>query len=310
MNPSDFGEPSSREVRFDSAVERALVHRSAVAEVLVTDVVRRDADAFECGVQWPRRHSLYRSPDVSIDGSLVVETIRQLTIAVAHLGYGVAGDSRFLMTGMRYGVDRDRLPVGVAPPELIGRVRVGARRSGYGRARSLRASVTLTADGRPVASGRGDAAIVSAVAYRRLRSAAGADPFAAREEPAVELVAPKDVGVTTEKDVLVGERPHTPGWSILVDPAHPIYFDHPLDHVPGNLLMDAMRQAARLHIRQPALDFAAFEASFSRVVELGPVATVTAAGDGAALSFEIRQSGEVAALASGVGRTIPAGSPG
>jgi hypothetical protein len=96
----------------------------------------------------------------------------------------------------------------------------------------------------------------------------------------------------------------------VVDPTPPIYFDHPLDHVPGNLLMDAIRQAARLHIRRPDLDFAVFEASFSRVVELGPVASVTAAGDGKALSFEIRQSGEVAAVASGVGRTIPAGSQG
>jgi hypothetical protein len=310
-NPSDTGDPSARKVRFDSAVDRSLVHRSAVAEVFVTDVVEREPDTFDCGVQWPRRHILYRAPDDSIDGSLVVETIRQLTIAVAHVGYRVPGDSRFLMTGMRYAVDTDRVPTSAAPPELIGRVRVDAvRRSTDGRTRSLRASVTLSADGRPVARGRGDAAIVPDVAYRRLRSSSVPSSNASNEHSALTRVSPHDVGVVSEEDVLVAERAHTPGWSIVVDPTHPIYFDHPLDHVPGSLLMDAMRQAARLHLRKPQLDFAAFEASFSRVVELRPVASVTVSGDREAVALEVRQSGEVAAVASGVGRITPAGSGG
>lgn len=306
-----FGDPSARPLRFGSTIDRALVHRSAIAEVFLTDVIERESGVFDCGVQWPRRHMLYRSEDGGIDGSLVAETVRQLTIAVAHLGYGVTDDEHFLMTGMRYGIDAARLPERSGPPELVARVEVdGVRATRDGRTRALRASVTLSIDGATIATGRGDAAIVADAAYRRLRGSVGDGPLADSVQSPGTRAAPADVGVSSEKDVLLAEGKRTPGWSILVDPTHPIYFDHPLDHVPGMLLIDAMRQAARLHLRRPDLDLGAFEAHFSRVVELSPPATVTVSDDRSALSFEVRQSGEVAAVASGRMRTTPARSSG
>ncbi|MFF1574223.1 ScbA/BarX family gamma-butyrolactone biosynthesis protein [Leifsonia sp. NPDC058292] len=310
MKSENLGEPSDREVRFEAAVDRSLVHRSAVSEVFVTDVVRRASDDFDCGVQWPRRHTMYRAPDDSVDGSLVAETIRQLTIAVAHLGYGVAGDEHFLMSGMRFRVAAERLRTAPVPAELIATVTVdGVRRSAGGRSQALRASVTLNADGRPIAKGRGDAAIVPDVAYRRLRGAAGAVTSLGRDRSGGEPAPAADVGAARDEDVVVAKLEPTEGWSIVVDPAHPIYFDHPLDHVPGMLLIDAMRQAARLHIRTPDLDFSEFEAEFSRVVELSSAASVRASGDREALAFEIVQSGRVAAVAAGVGRTTRPARP-
>lgn len=33
-------------------------------------------------------------------------------------------------------------------------------------------------------------------------------------------------------------------WLLRVDGCHPVFFDHPVDHVPGMLLVEAARQAA------------------------------------------------------------------
>ncbi|WP_280409454.1 AfsA-related hotdog domain-containing protein [Nocardia brasiliensis] len=50
------------------------------------------------------------------------------------------------------------------------------------------------------------------------------------------------------KNVLLahGSRATAGGMSfrLAFDPAHPFFFDHPMDHVPGMLLLEAARQAA------------------------------------------------------------------
>ncbi|WP_223691958.1 ScbA/BarX family gamma-butyrolactone biosynthesis protein [Leifsonia poae] len=308
----------TRVVRFDSTVRRTLVHRAAVAEVFATDVVAAAPDLFECGVQWPRRHSLYSRPDRTVDGALVAETVRQLTILIAHEGYDVSLTDRFLMTGMRYAVTEHRLAPLTAPPELLARVRVdGVRRTGSGRVRTLRANVELSWNGRPVADGRGDATIVDDETYRRLRRGAAPSGFGPPPEPGSRAES-EAVGVTTADDVLVSGTESEGGRAIIVDPRHPIYFDHPLDHVPGVLLMDAVRQSARLLLGRPELDFASFDASFGTVVELAPTASVTvtrlgdaasaAAGTAGEIAFEVRQEERAAMTGTAVARPTRAGS--
>jgi 2-oxo-3-(phosphooxy)propyl 3-oxoalkanoate synthase len=62
---------------------------------------------------------------------------------------------------------------------------------------------------------------------------------------------------------------------VLVDPTHPYFFEHPVDHVPGLLLIEAVRQtgiAAVHRILGVPLDAAmvvdAFEVAFDRYAEL------------------------------------------
>jgi hypothetical protein len=65
-----------------------LVHRRALSDVLVTEAHALGDDAFIAGVQWPRNHRLFgRSADVDV--SLVAETVRQITIFLAHTEYDV-----------------------------------------------------------------------------------------------------------------------------------------------------------------------------------------------------------------------------
>ncbi|MER6490656.1 AfsA-related hotdog domain-containing protein [Streptomyces griseorubiginosus] len=86
---------------------------------------------------------------------------------------------------------------------------------------------------------------------------------------------------------------------LRVDTAHPVFFGHPLDHVPGMLLLAAARQAARAHGGPDGPVPASFHAAFHQFTEVdGPVwievsgaggADVqVVAGQGESVAFECR----------------------
>ncbi|MCP3820228.1 hypothetical protein NLX86_19625 [Streptomyces sp. A3M-1-3] len=58
------------------------------------------------------------------------------------------------------------------------------------------------------------------------------------------------VGRLHEHDVVLGvvKRPAAGAgqtWQLRIDPSHPVLFDHPADHIPPMLLLEAARQAAQ-----------------------------------------------------------------
>ncbi|MGW1769961.1 AfsA-related hotdog domain-containing protein, partial [Streptomyces sp. NPDC002073] len=46
------------------------------------------------------------------------------------------------------------------------------------------------------------------------------------------------------QDVVLSPTGEADRWQLRVDTSHPVLFDHPVDHVPGMLLLEAARQAA------------------------------------------------------------------
>ena len=72
------------------------------------------------------------------------------------------------------------------------------------------------------------------------------------------------------------DEPHTFAAEVLVDTAHPFFFDHPLDHAPGLLLIEAARQfgiaVAHRHYGVPfdhGFILNGFDVDFARFAELG-----------------------------------------
>lgn len=100
-------------------------------------------------------------------------------------------------------------------------------------------------------------------AARQLEEAVVALPPGAR-------TAPRDVGRVDERNVVVGAEVDFE-FPLVVDQSHPSLFDHPLDHAPGNLLIEASRQASIAVSRRrtgsaPRLE--TVRSSFSGFVEL------------------------------------------
>lgn len=204
------------------------------------------------------------------DSALVVETLRQLTVLVAHTQLGVPLNRRFLMPGisvsMTAGARRDPM----RPSELTAQVQVSEVRWTGQEVAALRTVAVFLVNGQRIARGTARARIIDPDVYMRIRSRrpVTSGPHEVAPVPAAS------VGHTSAWNVVLGETGTAGLWPLRVDISNPILFDHLLDHVPGTLLIEAVRQALRLAVSDPALDPMTFEADFLSIAELGDKATV------------------------------------
>lgn len=113
----------------------------------------------------------------------------------------------------------------------------------------MRLEVVLTVGGRTCGRGALHVVAVDDKRYAMLRGRGAKPRGVAVTGPAprpLERVHPAAVGRLRAKDsVLVRERTDGP-WQLLVDVEHPIFFDHPSDHVPLMVTLEGFRQLAHL----------------------------------------------------------------
>ncbi|MEU2280831.1 ScbA/BarX family gamma-butyrolactone biosynthesis protein [Streptomyces sp. NPDC013178] len=249
-----------------ATVPRQLVHRAAVAETFLTGWRRTGTDRFSVSAQWPRAHGLHVSPDWSAyDPLLVVETIRQSGTLITHTEYDVPLDHHFVLQEFQVGTVPGRLEVGPLPAEpevqlVFTDVQYRGRRPA-----AARYTAQVLRDGDRVATADVAFTCVSGPVYRRLRG--GRTPATVAAVPVPPALPAADVDRALPSDVVLAATDRPARWQLRVDTAHPVFFDHPLDHVPGMLLLEAARQAARLRTgdeRSPV----AYHARFHRYAEL------------------------------------------
>jgi hypothetical protein len=280
-------------IGFDQQVDRRLVHRASTSEVLPTDFVTVSDHVFLAGLQWPRAHSFYHIDPV--DSALVVESIRQLTILTAHLGLAVPMDARFVMPSLGFTVRGDVLTApGQALQLATSLAACRVRRTASGRVRSIRVLVRIRQDDRTIATGYGDALLLTNHEYSRLR---GPRLHARPHAPAGDAAPrPSEVGRLRDHDVTV--RRSDAGFTVISDLANSTWFDHIVDHVPGAALIEACLQAVRVERDDPSLDFLTLDARFHHIVEFdAPNNLVTSGRETTHVS--IRQSGRTCVSASG-----------
>lgn len=280
--------------RFRAPVARELVHRQAVSEVFLTGVLSSGNMTYTVWAQWPRWHVFYGSGNGGFDSAVVVETLRQLTVLLAHTQLGVPLGVHFLMPEMSVSMTRDAGSDPSRPAEVTVEASVSeVRTAGQGIA-ALRTTAVFRTNGHKIAEGTATARIVDPHAYNRIRSRRRITN-AHRD---VSPVSPDKVGHVSAWNVVLGESDAPGCWPLHVDVSNPILFDHPLDHVPGVLLIEAVRQALRLAVPDPSLDLATFEASFISIAELEDEATVvleslTYGPESAAAAVSIQANGNV-----------------
>ncbi|MFV8183693.1 ScbA/BarX family gamma-butyrolactone biosynthesis protein [Streptomyces sp. AF1B] len=249
-----------------ATVPRQLVHRAAVAETYLTGWEKTGTDRFRLSAQWPRAHQLHVSPDRSAhEPLLVAETVRQCGALLSHTAYEAPLDHCFVLQELRLTTHPEHLAVGAAPAEPVLDVRVFDIRRRSGRPTAFRYDTDVRLGGERVASAHIWVSWTSPSVYRRLRGGRTVDTVSTLPPPPA---LPADaVGRALAADVVLAP-PERPGrWQLRVDTAHPVFFDHPLDHVPGMLLLEAARQAARATTGGPGSS-ASFRATFHQYAEL------------------------------------------
>jgi hypothetical protein len=233
---------------YSQTIRRELVHKQAVAEVLVTSVSNQ-ADGWLVHAQLPRLHSFHSDgsgrQSTYHDPLLVMEAFRQGCIAASHLFYDVPLDARHTVRYYEFSVvDLAQLERGPATVDLELNIVVQKelRRDGQGAVHGLEVQAVAARDGTKAMELSGAFGWMPLAKWQSFRTGSTWDP-GLQPAPA----DPRSVGRTRTENVVIGDPLRsTEGGSasapLVVDISHPTMFDHPLDHLPGGLIIEATRQ--------------------------------------------------------------------
>ncbi|MER5349001.1 AfsA-related hotdog domain-containing protein [Kitasatospora sp. NPDC002551] len=271
-------------------VPKEYVHKRAAEEVLLTAWEQLAEDSYRITARWPRDHRAYGVRNGYHDPMLLVETIRQTFPLLSHVAFGVPLGHQLiwdhfgyalipggLWAGARDAVPRQRAAGDSAPARRAGgaddEVRIDAvcqdvvRRGN--RVAALTLAYVVSRDGEPIATAQTRFTVQTPAIYRRLRADRGdAAEMMARAVPLPAPIPAARAGRAVPREVALSATGRARRWQLRVDTHHPVHFDHPVDHAPGSLLLDAARQAAQaLHHQEPVMAVA-MECDFTRYVEL------------------------------------------
>ncbi|WP_280382822.1 ScbA/BarX family gamma-butyrolactone biosynthesis protein [Nocardia wallacei] len=300
---------TARAVSHDRTISRLLAHRCAVSEVFVTSLHAVSPDEYVAGAQLPRMHAYYGDHAEPLashhDPLLVMEAARQAAIALTHEYFGVPSDMAFIVRTFNGAADDSAAwSIGRAPTDLIMTVYITRRHRRAGAVCGLDMVLEIDRGGVPMMTVDGSFTWVPPRGWDRLRAESrkslGLGPFHGAPVH-TERAAPAAVARENRRNVVIGpvrRRGAAAAAALVADTAHPFLFDHPLDHVPGSLLIEAARQTASavLMPRPPRLRRVA--STFDRFVELDRAAECIAeivASAPPTIRCVIRQSGAVAA---------------
>lgn len=288
--------------QLSTAVPRELVHKRAHAEVLLTGwTTHAENHRHTVRAQWPRFHSFYWPRDQRFDPMLFVETVRQTLPLLSHTAYGVPFGNHLIWDDFSYQVDPLAMPVSEAPAEVVLDIVCEDVRIRKDSLVSMVMQTTAYLDGQRMGTATARFANRSPALYRRLRGAR--HDLAAVRRAALSVppaLMPAVVGHCLPSNVVLAASARTDRWQLRADLDHPVLFDHPVDHAPGMLLLEAVRQAAHAHRPATTGMVTGMSVVFDRWVELDEpswVSVTPLGGDGLKITIE---QGEAVCLSAEV----------
>lgn len=274
--------PNTHALTFEQTVPRSLVHKRSLENVLLTELNAYNEDRFICCGRIPRAHNFFnevgRNPEYDV--LFYTELGRQGSIAVSHQFLGVARDQVFIfeqsqaiLTNAAWSID---VPSGAE--FIVVDIAIKEKQTRKNGAVSRVVADYIMYRGRePVFQGTGTWMMQPPALFERLRkmSARGASAPRGAQSPSpggaknVVIAAPARAGDDNEFAT-----------SLIVDPSHPYFFDHPCDHVPGMLLLEGCAQLARSAVVQvsgsAAARLYACDVNFAQFVECDMPTTMVA----------------------------------
>ncbi|MFC4496487.1 ScbA/BarX family gamma-butyrolactone biosynthesis protein [Streptomyces ovatisporus] len=265
-HPAHLSQALSHFPPLTTTVPKEFVHRAAVAEVLLTSWARRGETSFRVTAQWPRCHSYFAPVGGRYDPMFAAETIRQIGALIAHTGFDVPLGHKFLMWDLQFTVVPEQLRIAGAPASLdIDVLCTEVNRRSGGALAGLRYEAVLRQDGQTVATGGASFTCTRPEVHDRLRRNRPSSDEA--QLPLTAPLPPQHVGRTSPMDVVLSSVGETDRWLLRADTRHPVLFDHPVDHIPGMVLLEAGRQAAHALLGRTPLLVSA-RSRFDRYAEL------------------------------------------
>jgi 2-oxo-3-(phosphooxy)propyl 3-oxoalkanoate synthase len=239
---------------FDRTIPRKLVHKAGPEAVWLTDVVRVGEHRHLCAGQVPRAHTFVNDaipPRFTYyDVGFLTELGRQAGISTMHQFEGAPVDwaTVFLKFDLQLEepVPNDRTP---GPVPAV--VSVEFRNHEYEEGSlTVFTEMTYEIDGVVRARSTSLAAAYEKAPYTAWRQEMrSTKPLGEHPVPAVAPITPERVGRRDPDNVMIGElrAGESPGnyrCQARIDQLHPHFFEHPMDHVPGVVHVEVLRQAA------------------------------------------------------------------
>nr|WP_246371832.1 AfsA-related hotdog domain-containing protein [Gordonia humi] len=244
-------------------VPREHVHRDALSEVYLTDIICDRYPNFRIGVHLPKSHSYYSDhigpAEHRYDPLLVLECFRQTSILIAHRHVDVDFGQAFIFNSADIRVISPEAMTITAKPGNgeVSAVIVGEKVRGD-------EVIGITLEMECLLGGVAAAAVTMRIQWMprgiwtRVRNKGrarlglgeyrtGIEPQSGRGPRTARVVHPAEtLGRRIIRNAVLGDATTTAGGfeiDVLVDQRHPSLFDHPLDHIPGAVLFEAIRQA-------------------------------------------------------------------
>ncbi len=254
---------------------RTLVRKSAPEEALVTGWNAVSESTQRVTVQWPVRHEFY-SEGGRYSPMLFVESLRQTLAMLTHSVHDVPLTHRLGLENIRFFVKSHALYATSRPTTLTMLVtHPSIRRRRFGSAHFTSRLEVLRA-GLHIGSAELRYTTHPPELYDRLRGRyADAGQAFARALPLTPPVPAAQVGRRHERDVVLSPTGSALQWQLRIDVGHRVLFDHPHDHVPGMVLLEAVSQATHAVLRRPVVPVA-IDTAFIRYAEFDRPCLVTA----------------------------------
>ncbi|MEU3297391.1 ScbA/BarX family gamma-butyrolactone biosynthesis protein [Streptomyces longwoodensis] len=261
--------------RLVEKVPRELVHKEAAAEVLLTGWTSHGSDRHTVRARWPHFHPFYRPRNRRFDPLLLVETVRQTFPLLSHVAYGVPFGSHLVWDRFRFEVQPRALLVPRSRADVLLEITCSDVRMRKGCLVSMTMHATVRLNGRRVGAASTRFTNHLPAVYRRLRGRYDLGARPGWTVPPPPPLPPATVGHAQPGNVVLAATECAGRWQLRTDQDHPVLFDHPVDHAPGMLLLEALRQAAHAVHPAPSTMVREMSVSFQGWVELDTPAWVS-----------------------------------
>lgn len=245
------------------------VGKTDLSEVLVSALAAKTNDTHVVTVHWPPTHRFYTPHPDRYTPHILTESIRQALALISRTAFGVPATSRMGWQTFNLSATPALLytePQGASVRLTVTHSCVTRRKQGSAR---LTASIEATRGDFHLGSAQVTYSAHPPAIYDRLRGPY-ADPHTAtsRALPPPSPLATALSGTRQPRDVVLAGTQTPRTWLLRVDTGHPVLFDHPHDHVPGMVLLEACSQAATATVHPLHTLPIGFDTQFLRYVEL------------------------------------------
>ncbi|MEV7280600.1 ScbA/BarX family gamma-butyrolactone biosynthesis protein [Streptomyces sp. NPDC093111] len=260
--------PSNLHDLLATAIPREYVHKTVQSEVLLTGWFPVGPDRFRVTARWPVDHAFYGPVNGHHDPLLIAESVRQTVPLLSHVAYDVPFGHRQTWSTFRYEIDPAALVATGGPAEVEMDISCSDVVRRGGRLVSVRMHVEMRVGGAKLGWVETAFSNMSPTVYPRLRGAyADIAEAVRRSVPLAPPMAPGQVARSRFADVVLSPTNAPLRTELRVDHSHPFLFDHPVDHAPGMLLLEAARQATHAAAGNRPVIASAMDVVFSQYVE-------------------------------------------